>query len=143
MNTGGRSRTGPPPFGAAGAILAASFLLQWLAQGFSYGMGNGVAPAGMVLTLGAFIGLPAVLVIVAIALRTSRATAVRMGAGALGLTIANTGLICLLAASPMESEFYDYGFVDREPDLAGMAMVLLGAALVVVTVLKSRAGGAS
>lgn len=140
MNIDRPTRRRPPPFRVAGVILAASFLLQWLAQGFNYGMGNGVAPAGMVLTLGAFIGLPAVLMIVVIALWSSRATAVRMGAGSLGLTVANTGLICLLAASPMESAFYDYGFVDRQPDLAGMGMVLLGASLVVVTELRARAG---
>jgi len=89
--------------------------LQWLIQAFTWGMGMGVAGAQQV-------------VFVAAIQRRGMVSSAALFAG--GVLLANAGMISLLAASPMESDWYQYGWIDRSPDQAGQLFLGLGAAAI-------------
>lgn len=122
-----------------GLVGVLSCSLQWLIQAFSFGMGNGIAPATQVIWAAGILGLPVVLVALVIAFFSTGKSAAAATLIAGGVVLANAGAICVVAASPMISERYcQYGWIDRHPDQAGMLMVAAGIMLLIGGVWRLR-----
>ena len=104
--------------------------LQWLIQAFTWGMGMGVAGAQQVVFVAAILGSPTLVTVSVLAFFQRRGMVASAALFAGGVLLANAGMISLLAASPMESDWYQYGWIDRSPDQAGQLFLGLGAAAI-------------
>lgn len=122
----------PRALTSIGLVGVLSCGLQWLIQAFSFGMGNGIAPANQVIWAAGILGLPAVLIIVVIAVFSSDRSAAAATLIAGGAVLANAGAICVVAASPMIWEGADrYSWLDRHPDQAGLLMIAAGLVMLI------------
>jgi hypothetical protein len=122
------------------AVVLLSCGLQWLIQGFSLGMGMGIGGAEQVVWTAALVGMLTLVVVSLLAFfhRQNLAASATLFAG--GVLLANAGMICLLAASPMESNWYQYGWIDRDPDRAGQCLLGLGVAVIAAGFWRSLGG---
>ena len=115
--------------------------LQWLIQAFTWGMGMGVAGAEQVVFVAALLGSPTLVSVSVIAFFQRRDMVASAALFAGGVLLANAGMISLLAASPMESDWYQYGRIDRSPDQAGQLLLGLGVAAIAAGAWRSLVGG--
>ena len=121
-------------------VVVLSCSLQWVIQAFTWGMGMGVAGAQQVVFVAAILGSPTLVAVAVLAFFQRRGMGASTTLFAGGVLLANAGMISWLAASPMESDWYQYGWIDRSPDPVGQLLLALGVAAIAAGFWRSLRG---
>ncbi|MDI1327993.1 MAG: hypothetical protein PSV23_14475 [Brevundimonas sp.] len=135
-------RLHPVAASAAAAIVLVSCLIQWLFRAFEWGMQGGAsADIAWQFYLPIF-GLPAVAVAGLIGLQGGARAGGTTALIAAAVMFLNVGLICLLATTIAERRdgFYP-SWTDMHPRETGLAMIVIAAALVSLTIRKGWSTG--